>query len=394
MQSKTLHALIIGGGVAGPALALFLKKAGISSALFEAYPTVEGAGGGLALAPNGMRVLAALGLARIVKAKGSIITEFAFRNASGALLASYPTADPKRFGEPMTAMSRAALSEALAAKMVRQEIKVEYQKRLSSIDDNGERVIAYFEDGTSAVGDILIGADGVRSATRQHILPRAEASYTGLIGIGGFTPFAAVPSFRSSTVTLVFGQRGFFGYCGGNSGSAMWWTNLFREKEFTRDELQHIDLDTIRGEMLQRFGEYQEPVPSFARHTDNILRINVYDVLSLPRWHKGRVILIGDAAHAVSPNAGQGASMALEDAMYLAKLLRDLRTYSEAFARFETDRKPRVEKIVAEGRRRGRDKTVVGPLEQKIRELMMRVFVGLFGKNSDNWLFEYQIDWK
>ncbi|MGH6811774.1 MAG: FAD-dependent monooxygenase, partial [Methylocella sp.] len=332
--------------------------------------------------------------AEIVKAKGSIIKDYAFRNASGALLACYPAADPKRFDEPVTAMSRAALFEALAAEMRRQEIQVEYQKRLSSIDGNGERVIAHFEDGTSAVGDILIGADGVRSATRQNVLPRAEASYTGLIGIGGFAPFAAVPSFRSSTMTLVFGQRGFFGYCGGDTGTAMWWTNLFREKEFTRHELQHIDLDTIRGEMLQRFGDYQEPIPSFPRHTDNILRINVYDVLSLPSWHKGRVILIGDAAHAVSPNAGQGASMALEDAMCLARLLRDISAYPEAFARFETERKPRVERIVAEGRRRGHDKTIVGPLEQKIRELMMRVFLGLFGKNGDNWLWEHKIDWE
>ncbi|MGH6823539.1 MAG: FAD-dependent monooxygenase [Methylocella sp.] len=348
----------------------------------------------MALAPNGMRVLAALGLAEIVKAKGSIVTEYAFRNAGGALLACYPAADPKQFGEPVTAMSRAALFEALAAEMRRQDIQVQYQKRLSSIDDNGDRVIAHFEDGTSAVGDILIGTDGVRSTTRQHILPRAEASYTGLIGIGGFAPFAEVPPFQASTMTLVFGQRGFFGYSGGDTGSAMWWTNLFREKEFTRDELQHIDLATIRGEILQRFGNYQEPIPSLPWHTDNILRINVYDVLSLPSWHKGRVILIGDAAHAVSPNAGQGASMALEDAMYLAKLLRDISTYHEAFARFETERKPRVEKIVAEGRRRGHDKTIVGPLEQKIRELMMRAVLRLFGKNADNWLWEHRIDWE
>ncbi len=86
--------------------------------------------------------------------------------------------------------------------------------------------------------------------------------------------------------------------------------------------------------------------------------------------------------------------MALEDAMYLAKLMRDSRTYHEAFARFESDRKPRAEKVVAEGRRRGHDKTIVGPLEQKIRELMMRVVLGLFGKNADNWLWEHRIDWE
>jgi 2-polyprenyl-6-methoxyphenol hydroxylase-like FAD-dependent oxidoreductase len=104
-------------------------------------------------------------------------------------------------------------------------------------------------------------------------------------------------------------------------------------------------------------------------------------------------VLIGDAAHAVSPNAGQGASMALEDAMYLARLLRDGDDYEEVFARFEQDRKPRVERIVAEGRRRGTDKQIVGPVQARIRELMIAVFVNLFGPRGDDWLHSYRVDW-
>jgi 2-polyprenyl-6-methoxyphenol hydroxylase-like FAD-dependent oxidoreductase len=106
------------------------------------------------------------------------------------------------------------------------------------------------------------------------------------------------------------------------------------------------------------------------------------------------VVLIGDAAHAVSPNAGQGASMALEDAIYLAKVLREAQgDHERAFARFERDRKPRVERIVAEGRRRGSDKKTVTPFESALRNAMLAVFFNLFGERSQDWLYRYRIDW-
>ena len=113
----------------------------------------------------------------------------------------------------------------------------------------------------------------------------------------------------------------------------------------------------------------------------------------MPNWSDKRIVLIGDAAHAVSPNAGQGASMALEDTMLLAKLIRDEKTFPSAFEKFETVRKPRVEKIVKEGRRRGIDKTIVSPFQQAIRELMIRIFVNLFAEKGNQWLWEYKISW-
>jgi 2-polyprenyl-6-methoxyphenol hydroxylase-like FAD-dependent oxidoreductase len=218
-----------------------------------------------------------------------------------------------------------------------------------------------------------------------------RADFTGLIGVGGFTTAAALPPLPRDTMTFVFGRQGFFGYSGADSGSAMWWSNLFREREFTREDLA-LNTDTLKGELLDRFGGYSSPVPELISRTTNVRRLNVYDVRSLPIWHRGRIVLIGDAAHAVSPNAGQGASLALEDAMYLARLLRDA-SYEIAFERFERDRKPRAEMVVAEGRRRGVDKAIVGRLQQAMRELMIRLFVPLFGGRFDRRLYEYQIEW-
>lgn len=170
-----------------------------------------------------------------------------------------------------------------------------------------------------------------------------------------------------------------------------WWSNLFRDREFTREDLE-VSTETLKGELLERFGRYVSPVPDLISRTANVLRLNVYDVRTLPAWQRGRIVLIGDAAHAVSPNAGKGASLALEDAMYLARLLRDHR-YERAFERFERERKPRAEMVVAEGRRRGTDKVIVGRMQQAIRELMIRLFVPLFSGRMDRQLYEYQIEW-
>jgi 2-polyprenyl-6-methoxyphenol hydroxylase-like FAD-dependent oxidoreductase len=392
MNGTSPQVLIIGVGVAGPALALFLKKARISCALYEAYPFVQGVGGGLGLAPNGMKVLAALGLADTLKARATAISTYAFRNGTGATLASY-SIDSAEYGQPMVAMSRALLFEALADEMCKQQIAVHYEKRLTWVEERGASVVAHFEDGTLAEGGLLVGADGVRSTVRRHLLPGAREEYTGLTGIGGFVPLSDVPPFPPETMTFVFGGNGFFGYSGGDNGSAMWWSNLFREREYTHQELEHLDLDVVKRELLDRFGAYHPPIAALISRTTNLLRLNIYDIQSLPTWHRGRVALIGDAAHAVSPNAGQGASLALEDAMYLAKMLRDSTNNEAAFAQFERDRKPRAEKVVAEGRRRGDDKAIVGPFQQTLRELMIRIFMRMIGRNSDRWLFEYSIDW-
>jgi 2-polyprenyl-6-methoxyphenol hydroxylase-like FAD-dependent oxidoreductase len=391
--SKPFRVLIIGGGVAGPALALFLKRAGVSSSVFEAYPFREGVGGGLGLAPNGMKVLQSLGVAEEVKRQGTVIRRFAFNNGSGRKLTSYEL-NHDRYGEPMVALDRATLFELLAVEMSRKGIDVHYGKRLTHVQEMPSSIVAHFEDGNSVEGDLIIGADGVRSTVRNYVVPQSEAEYTGLVGVGGFTSLSSLPSLASQmldTMTFTFGKNGFVGYSGCHQGTMMWWSNLFREREYSGEELSQLNPSAIVDEMLARFGEYADPIPSLIQHSTNLLRVNVYDILSLPNWHRGRTLLIGDAAHTVSPNAGQGASMALEDAIYLAKLLRNSQD-PLVFRSFELARKERAERIVAEGRRRGKDKAVVGPIEQTIREWMIRT-IGFFGKNADDWIHRYTINW-
>jgi 2-polyprenyl-6-methoxyphenol hydroxylase-like FAD-dependent oxidoreductase len=392
-----MRVLIIGGGIAGPALALFLKRAGLESAVFEAYPEQAGIGGGLALAPNGMHVLDSLGLVDQIGDRGSQVDEYWFRNDRGQTLARFANASAARYGQPMVGMARATLAEVLADALHREGVPFYQQKRLTGIEQDTSGVTAYFEDGDSASGDLLVGADGVRSATRRLALAdAAEPQYTGLTGVGGFVPDAEVPGLSDrdrSTMTFTFGGDGFFGIGPGGSGQTMWWTNLPRAEPLSRSEMLEAPTEAVRQELLARFGSYHQPVADLIRASETIIQLNIFDIPSLPVWHAGRVLVIGDAAHAVSPNAGQGASLALEDAMYLGRLFCDSRDFESVFAAFERDRKPRVERIVAEGRRRGVDKQLVGPLQSKLREVMLRVMLNLFGRNADDWIYRHRVEW-
>lgn len=395
----SFHVLIVGGGIGGLALALFLKKAGISCSIYEAYTYKASAGGGFNIAPNGMNVLDVLGLAQPVIDAGTVSQEHCMRNGKGKLIGHMPNGTPGKYGRPGVSISRAAVYDILLADIKAKGLEVKYEKRLCNIKQDEWGVTAFFADGTHVSGDILIGADGVHSATRNLLFPQGpQPAYVGLKNYGGFTPLSAVPELSEreiNSLNYTFGNKGFFGYCAIDKGMAMWWSNLPAEKAFTKEELQDTTVDGVKAAMMAVYKDYHSPVATLIANTESVVKVNVADIASLPHWYNQRVLLIGDAAHAVSPNAGQGASMALEDAMYLAMLLRDAggNAYTAAFHKFETDRKPRVEKIVAEGRRRGNDKTILPPWQAKIREWMMAIFMPLFAARSFDWLYKYRLDW-
>lgn len=396
-MTNKFHVVVAGGGIAGQALALFLNKAGISSAVYEARGPSHGVGGGLGLAPNGMNVLAALGLAEALKARASPAQESFFRDERGRLLARLRNGAAE-FGEPQIAAMRSDLYEVLARAIGSAGIPLHYGKRLARVESKPEGVIAHFADGTTAQGDVLVGADGVNSTTRREVMPQApEPEFVGITGIGGSIGLGEVPELapeQSRSFTFTFGPQGFFGFAGGSAGEQMWWANLPRHAPYSEIELEALSTEALRRLLRERFAGYYEPIPALIARTRHIFALNIFDIQSLPSWHVGRVVLIGDAAHAVSPNSGQGASLALEDAMYLAKLLRDCSSnYALAFARFERDRKPRVERIVAAGRRAASDKEIVSPLKSKLRNVLIATMLRLVGIPGMREAIGYRIDW-
>lgn len=393
--------LIVGGGIAGPALALFLHKAGIPAAVFEAYPQVDDIGGGMQIAPNGMHVLEQLGLAQRVIAAGVESDEFWFENQNGKVLGRVPNGPAARYGIPAVQIARSVVHRVLMDEAARRGIPIAYRKRLRNLASHSSGVVAEFEDGSSAEGSLLIGADGVHSRTRELIFPEGPRPvYTGLFTVGGFASHAnaAATSRRAMSRThMIFGRDGFFGYGyfdPQRPDMVMWWSHLARHLEPEKQEYGAWSNEELRVELLERHRGWQEPVGSILRSAGELLRGPVYDVPSLPQWWRDRVLLIGDAAHAISPHAGQGASLALEDAMALARLLRDAQPgHEQAFAQFTAERRGRVERIVAEARRRGDGKRTLTPTAAWIRDRVLSVFARVAGHKMNDWIYSYRTAW-
>jgi 2-polyprenyl-6-methoxyphenol hydroxylase-like FAD-dependent oxidoreductase len=393
MTQRPRKALIIGAGIAGPVTAIFLKQAGIDAEVYEAWPYSTGIGGGLQIAPNGMHVLAELGLADEMIRRGSVAESFDFYSQSGRPLGSLNRNMKARFGQPAVNMCRATLNETIVNKAWCENVELFFEKRLVRIEDRADQpIVAHFADGSSAEGDFLIGADGVHSATRAHVIPDGPKPFdTGLIGFGGFVPRSLIANTPvGQRVATTFGQSGFFGYgfCSPDPDDGVMWWSTQPSHGTTAATFRAMSQDQLRQHLRDFHAGWHDPVPQIVDVAENIVVTDTLDVATLPTWSRKRTLLIGDAAHATSPHAGQGASLALEDAMRLGRLMRDGPELGLTFQNFEHERRPRAEKIVALARRNGNSKREFSATGAWIRDHLLRLLLPVTSKGMD-WMYAY-----
>jgi FAD-dependent urate hydroxylase len=383
----TKKALIIGGGIAGPVTAMALRRAGVDCEVFEAYDRgSEGVGVFLTLAVNGIEALRLLDLHHLVRDLGMDSSRMLMLNGRGRPLAS--TRQPSR------TLRRADLYTALRDEAVRRGVRIHHGKRLTDATITADGVRAVFADGSTAEGDLLVGADGLRSRTRAVIDPGApRARHVGLLNTGGFADGVEVPG-EPGTNHFVFGKRAFFGYLVHPDGQVWWFANPPSPREPTPEELAAITPEQWRATLMELFRDDTGPMLDIIGATGDIpAGWNTYDLPSVPKWFNERMVILGDAAHATSPSSGQGASMAIEDAVVLAKCLRDLPGTLDAFAAFERLRRDRVERIVAHGRRNGSGKTP-GAVGAFLRDLMLPAIMRQVDRrNALAWIHDHRISW-
>ena len=377
--------LIIGAGIAGPAAAIALRRAGIDAIVFEASPAPrDDAGAFLNLAPNGVNVLRTLGVEHVLDGIGFKNDRIIFQNEAGRALADVPVGG-------MTVM-RGALSAALRDAAESLGVSFEFDKALESLDGRPGGVVARFRDGAVAAGSFLIGADGIHSRTRQVFIADApDPAYTGIINLGGIV-HTDLPS-TDDAMRMIFGRRGFFGYAVRPSGETYWFSNIAQKDEPLRCDLLNVGADRFKQQLLSIHRDDPPEVRRILRTlSDDIGAYAVYDLASLPAWRRDAVCLVGDAAHAIGPHVGQGASLALEDAFVVAKCLRDISDPATAFATFEQARRARVEPVVRQSRRTGRQKAPSGWLGRKVRDLILPTFLRK-GAQAANQLYAFPLDW-
>lgn len=360
-----VKAVVIGGGIAGTVTAMALHRAGIEVTVYEAYASGgEDAGAFLTIMHNGMDAL------RAIEADGPVVENSFAAVGLELVTPDGRTVEKRSFGQeglagPRT-LTRATLYRVLQREAISRGITIEAGKRLVAAEPG---VTARFADGTSAEGDILIGADGLRSVVRNIIDPECPAPRsTGLDVVYGYTTDPSVPQ-APSLYRMIQSLHAFFGYTSTPDGATYWFARL-PTAEGARTGLSPAEW---REAAFVAFDGEPLPAAEIIRSTgDDVFGGHSYDVPSTPIWSTDDMVLVGDAAHAASPAAGQGASMALEDSVVLAQCLRDLPDAPTAFAVYERLRRERVEKLVASS---------------------AAVSSGTTSDESRDWLYRHHIDW-
>jgi 2-polyprenyl-6-methoxyphenol hydroxylase-like FAD-dependent oxidoreductase len=390
------RALIMGGGIGGPVAGMALKRAGIEATVYEAANApADYVGLFLNTSSNGLDVLRTLDIDAAGQADGFPMPRMVMWSGTGRRLGEVANGIRLPDGTVSVALRRGLLQRVLREEAERRGVRFEFGKRLDTYHAAGGEVIASFADGTKAEGDLLIGADGIHSATRQTMDPTApKPTYTGLLSIGGYSHSTTIPP-TPDTQHFIFGRRAFFGYLVRTSGEIWWFANLNRPDEPSRAELAGTSTQEWKRRLLDLFAGDLDRISEIIQATHSeIGAYTVHHLATIPTWHRGPVVLLGDAAHATSPNAGRGASLAMEDALVLALCLRDIPEVDAAFGAYERQRRARAEKVVAYSRRLGQSKTISNPLGVWIRDLVMPFALRRFANpQAHAWLYTYHVDW-
>jgi 2-polyprenyl-6-methoxyphenol hydroxylase-like FAD-dependent oxidoreductase len=315
-----MKALVVGAGIGGLTSALALRRAGIDVSVFERAADVAGVqlGGGIHLWPNGMRGLQEAGVADQVEALGgraAAVQEAEFTTVTGRLLARWPLAElEQQVGAPTVGVVRPQLHRVLLGAMEPGVLRL--GATFERFDEDGGSVVAHFADGSEERGDVLVGADGLRSAVRAQLKGAEELHYAGYSSWQGFAEYederAPVGLFR-----VVFGRGARFLHYHVAANRIYW------EGIFATPPAQNDPPAGRKDAALARFAGWRSPIEAIigATEASGINRTDIYVRPPLSSWGTGRVTLLGDAAHPMTNAMGQGANQAIEDAIVLANAL-------------------------------------------------------------------------
>ena len=335
---------VIGAGIGGLTTALALEQKGIDVDVYERSAVLTDVGAGISLWPNALKALYQLGLRPALDGVSFVSMDGAVRNSDGTVL-SRTTADQfiARLGLPVVAFHPADLLAVLVD--AARDIAIHTGHEARDVEQDADGVTVRFANGAGARGDVLIGADGLRSVVRDRLGVPGGLKYSGYTAWRGTAPFE--PAGLMAGETLGSGQR--FGLAPIH-GNRVYWYATDNVNEGQREP----PIET-KTRLTRLFGDWHQPIPELIRSTaeDTILRNDIYDRDPVERWGSGRITLLGDAAHPMTPNLGQGACQAIEDALVLSHLLSTGPDVPSSLRRYESERIPRTRSIVNASRRVG-----------------------------------------
>ena len=356
-----MKALVIGGGIGGLTAGIALHRRGIEAQVYERSPALTEVGAGISLWPNAVKALGSLGLREALRAVTPEIADFALRRWNGSYLGRTRAQDlERRFGGGVLLLHRAELLDVLARSFGDEGLHLDHA--CVGIEEDGDGVTARFANGETARGDLLIGADGLRSMVRGWL------GHTDPLLYAGFTAWRAVVRFDPSSVVPceTWGRGSVFGIHRLTKGRVCWYATANVPEG--GDKLGADAMETL----LSLFQGWHEPVEALIRAAGgSILRNDIYDRDPIAEWGRGRATLLGDAAHPMMPNLGQGGCQAIEDAVELAWCLAAEGT--GGLRSYEAARMERTRSIVLGSRRFGALGQMSSPWQCWLRDTALRM---------------------
>ncbi len=380
---------IIGGDPGGLTTALALRKQGLNAQVYERAHSLRPIGAGLTLAPNGLKVLAALepGIVESLKRAGSQLRLFNLKKSTGETLLQNRIALREKYGQPLLGVRWSRLQEILAAALPPDIIHLNH--RCIGFEQNDSGVEAHFDRGKTLQADLLIGADGINSAVRQALIGDGPPRYAGRMSWRALIKYSheLLPPDEVITMTPSNGGKHFLLLDVGH-GYIFWSAGALSE-----DGSISQSAAEVKSGVLEEFAGWAEPVGAIVGATDaaDIVERPICDRPPLASWSHGRVTLLGDAAHAMRPFLGQGANTAFEDACEIAQCLGNAPRIEAALASYEKSRIQRTQVIQARSAFQG-NRAYEPDSETYLRGVMERALVG--NDEFEEWLYRYEPSFK
>lgn len=358
--------VIIGAGIGGLAAAIALKQRGIVAPVFEKAPALRPIGAGITVPPNASVVLERLGLAAAVQDAGVRLKALHLRNAAGKLVQALDIATiVPEIAHPATAISRTALHGILAGALDAGQVRL--NQGCTGIDILKDRVHVRFHDGSSVEAAAAIAADGLHSVVRRQVLPSSHPRYSGQTSHRGIAKWQPPEELRSTAWEL-WGPGIRFGLVPIGADAVYWYaTQLAPAGARESGPEAKVRLHDVFRHFHPLVLQALERTPP-----DAIVQTDIYDYPPGRQWSAGPIALLGDAAHATTPNLGQGGAMGIEDGWFIARCLAETPNAALAFQQFERLRVDRVNEIVEASWRLGKLSETRNPLSASIRNWLMR----------------------